>query len=185
VRKAVFLDRDGVINHGGQINRPHEVHLIPGAAEAIERLKAAGYSVVVVTNQGGLGESFDGRVLWRRPPLSRDDLEAIHEELLRQLGPAAQPDLIKFCPHATYLNCPCRKPKPGMLKSAAKELDLEMASSYIVGDRSSDLEAGLAAGVRPILVLTGDGQKTLDEWSGPVTAVPSILEAADLILGDR
>ncbi|HLY64288.1 MAG TPA: HAD-IIIA family hydrolase, partial [Chloroflexota bacterium] len=75
MNRAVFLDRDGVINEGGQINRPHEVVVFPKAAEAIQRLKADGYSVVVVTNQGGLGEGFDGRVLWRKAPLSRQDLE--------------------------------------------------------------------------------------------------------------
>src|SRR5579864_888877 len=123
--RAVFLDRDGVINEGGQINRPEEVRVFPGAAEAIARLREAGFAIVVVTNQGGLGEGFDGRVMWRRAPLNRQDLENIHEELLRQLGPEAEPDLIKVCPHATFLNCNCRKPKAGMLRSAARELDLD------------------------------------------------------------
>ncbi len=77
--------------------------------------------------------------------------------MLRQLGPGAEPDLIKVCPHATFLNCNCRKPKPGMLRAAARELELELEGSYIVGDRTTDLQAGLATGVQPILVLTGDG----------------------------
>jgi len=182
VRKAVFLDRDGVINHGGQINRPEEVHVYPQAIEAIKRLKAAGYKVVVVTNQGGLGEDFNGRVLWRKAPLNRQHLEDIHEELLRQLGPEAQPDLIKVCPHATFLNCSCRKPKPGMIRSAARELDLDLAASYIVGDRTTDLEAGLAAGVQPILVLTGDGESARDMWEGNAPVTQDVLAAADLIL---
>jgi D-glycero-D-manno-heptose 1,7-bisphosphate phosphatase len=182
MRKAVFLDRDGVINEGGQINRPHEVVVYPDAARAIKELRGAGYRVVVVTNQGGLGEGFDGQVLWRRAPLNRSHLEAIHDEMLRQLGPGAEPDLIKVCPHATFLNCSCRKPKPGMLRSAARELELEMEGSFIVGDRTTDLEAGLAAGVQPILVLTGDGENARRMWDGSTPVVPGIWEAAELIL---
>lgn len=182
MRKAVFLDRDGVINEGGQINRPEEVRIIPRAAEAIRRLKVAGYALVVVTNQGGLGEGFEGQKLWRKAPLNRHDLDAIHDEMLRQLGPDAAPDLIKVCPHATFLNCHCRKPKPGMIRSAQRELGLDLAASYLVGDRTTDLEAGLAAGVTPILVLTGDGEKSRDQWEGNEPVVPSLWEAAELIL---
>ena len=146
MRSAVFLDRDGVINEGGQINRPDEVRVFAKASDAIVRLKEAGYVIVVVTNQGGLGEGFDGRVMWRRAPLNRQHLEAIHDEVLRQLGPQASPDLIKFCPHATFLNCHCRKPKPGMIKSAAKELDIHLPSSFMVGDRTT--ETGSQCGSR-------------------------------------
>jgi D-glycero-D-manno-heptose 1,7-bisphosphate phosphatase len=184
MRRAVFLDRDGVINEGGQINKPDEVVVFPTAPEAIQRLKAAGYAVVVVTNQGGLGEDFKGQVLWRRAPLTRYDLEAIHHEMLDQLGPDAAPDLIKVCPHATFLNCNCRKPKPGMLRSAARELQLELPGSYIVGDRTTDLEAGVAAGVQPILVLTGDGEAARGQWEGNAPVVAGIWEAAELILND-
>jgi D-glycero-D-manno-heptose 1,7-bisphosphate phosphatase len=185
MRRAVFLDRDGVINEGGQINRPEEVVVYPEAAKAIRDLKDAGYAVVVVTNQGGLGEGFDGRVLWRRAPLNRQHLEAIHGEMLRQLGPGAEPDLIKVCPHATFLNCHCRKPKPGMLRSAARELELQMDGSFIVGDRTTDLEAGLAAGVQPILVLTGDGENACKMWDGNAAVVPGIGQAAELILSSN
>jgi len=182
MQRAVFLDRDGVINKGGQINRPEEVVVYPQAAEAITRLKEAGFAVVVATNQGGLGEGFDGRVLWRRAPLDRHDLEAIHAEILLQLGPGAEPNLIKVCPHATFLNCNCRKPKPGMLRSAARELGLEMAGSFMVGDRTTDLEAAVAAGVQPILVLTGEGESARDQWEGNAPVVAGIGEAAELIL---
>jgi D-glycero-D-manno-heptose 1,7-bisphosphate phosphatase len=184
MRRAVFLDRDGVINEGGQINKPEEVAVFPRAAEAIKRLKAAGYAVVVVTNQGGLGEGYEGEKVWRRAPLSRQDLARIHEEMLRQLGPGAEPDLIKVCPHATFLNCNCRKPKPGMLRAAARELELELEGSYIVGDRTTDLQAGLATGVQPILVLTGDGERERGEWEGSVPIVSGIWEAAELILSN-
>lgn len=182
MRNAVFLDRDGVINEGGQINRPHEVVVYPDARDAVLRLKDAGFAVVIATNQGGLGEGFDGRVLWRRAPLGRSDLEAIHAEMLRQLGPGAEPDLIKVCPHATFLNCHCRKPKPGMLRSAAQELGLDLTSSFMVGDRTTDLEAAVAAGVRPILVLTGDGESARVQWEGNAPVAAGIGQAAELIL---
>jgi D-glycero-D-manno-heptose 1,7-bisphosphate phosphatase len=182
MRRAVFLDRDGVINEGGQINRPHEVVVYPDAREAIIRLKDAGFAVVVATNQGGLGEGFDGQVLWRRAPLGRADLEAIHAEMLRQLGPGAEPDLIKVCPHATFLNCSCRKPRPGMLRSAARELGLDLAGSFMVGDRTTDLEAAVAAGVQPVLVLTGDGESARPYWEGNAPVTAGIGEAADVIL---
>jgi D-glycero-D-manno-heptose 1,7-bisphosphate phosphatase len=182
VRAAVFLDRDGVINEGGQINRADQVHLVARAAAAIERLKAAGFAIVVVTNQGGLGEGFRGERVWKNAALTRADLDAIHAEMLAQLGPAAAPDLIKVCPHATYLKCNCRKPKPGMLRAAARELDLDLDASWMVGDRGTDLEAGLAAGARPVLVLTGDGEKARPDWDGRAPVVPSIWEAAEAIL---
>jgi len=182
VQAAVFLDRDGVINEGGQINAPEQVRIIPRAGEAIVRLKAAGYAIVIVTNQGGLGEDFEGRKAWRKAPLSRADLDAIHHEMLRQLGPEAAPDLINVCPHATFLNGNCRKPKPGMLRAAARELDIDLPASYMVGDRTTDLEAGLAAGAQPILVLTGDGEVSQRQWDGSAPVVPTIWEAAELIL---
>jgi len=182
MQRAVFLDRDGVINEGGQINRPEEVIVYPNAARAIVRLKAAGFAVVVATNQGGLGEGFDGQVLWRHAPLDRQNLDAIHAEMLRQLGPGAEPDLVKVCPHATFLNCNCRKPKPGLLRSAARELGLDMASSFMVGDRTTDLEAAVAAGVQPILVLTGEGELARKLWEGNAPVVDGIGEAAELIL---
>src|SRR5713226_7550985 len=130
MRKAVFLDRDGVINEGGQINKPEEVTVFPRAADAIKRLKEAGYAIVVVTNQGGLGEGYDGRVLWRRAPLNRHDLEHIHQEMLRQLGPGDEPIANKFRPPAKNNNYNSRQPKPGMLRSAARELDLQLEGSY-------------------------------------------------------
>ena len=178
----MFLDRDGVINEGGQINRLEDVHVFPLAGPAIERLRAAGYAIVVVTNQGGLGEGFDGQKVWRKAPLERRDLDAIHLEMLRQLGPEAAPDLIKVCPHASFLNCRCRKPKPGMIHSAARELGLDLSASYLVGDRTTDLEAGLAAGVQPILVLTGDGEKSRGQWQGNEPVVASIWEAMEVIV---
>ena len=137
---------------------------------------------MVVTNQGGLGEGFKGERVWKNAALTRADLEAIHVEMLAQLGPDAAPDLIKVCPHASYLNCNCRKPKPGMLRAAARELDLDLPASWLVGDRGTDLEAGLAAGARPILVLTGDGDKAAPEWDGRAPIVPSLWEAAQLVL---
>lgn len=184
LRPAVFLDRDGVINAGGNIDTADQMQVLPGVPEAIRDLKDAGFVVVVVTNQGGLGENFKGQVVWHRAPLTRQALFDIHEEMLRQLGPNSAPDLIKFCPHATFLNCSCRKPKPGMLNAAARELKLALGDSYMIGDRDTDLLAGLAAGAHPILVRTGEEPGTEAAWSGKAPLVASLAEAASLILSN-
>jgi D-glycero-D-manno-heptose 1,7-bisphosphate phosphatase len=182
LRRAVFLDRDGVINDGGKLNTVGDLRLLPGAAASLRRLKRAGFVLVVVTNQGGLGEDLNGNRIWKAAPLTREDLAAIHGEMLRQLGAEAAPDLIKFCPHSKSIDCQCRKPAPGMLLAAAAELGIDLATSYMVGDMASDIEAGIAAGCRSILVLTGFDKSQTGKCPAGTIAVPSINEAADLIL---
>ncbi|MGK9253559.1 D-glycero-alpha-D-manno-heptose-1,7-bisphosphate 7-phosphatase [Paenibacillus humicus] len=146
--KAVFLDRDGVVNEMNtgrvrQVNGPDDVHLLPGTAEAIRGLAEAGYRVYVVTNQGGVGLGY----------MSLADLEAVHErleELLAEKG--ARLDGIAFCPHKPDYGCACRKPQPGMLLELAKRHRLSLSESYMIGDRESDIAAGRAAGTRTIRV---------------------------------
>ena len=181
--RCVFLDRDGVINLGGNINHAQDVVLVPGAAAAIAKLKKAGFLVIVASNQGGLGERLDGSIQWKGHPLTRENLAAIHAELLKQLGAEAAPDAIKFCPHSTSLNCECRKPKPGMLLEAAAEFGIDLAKSFMIGDRATDVEAGVAAGATGILVLSGmDGDKDRNAVPTGTQIFPSLAEAADWIL---
>ena len=188
LKRCVFLDRDGVINEGINVNTAADMRLLPGAKEAIARLKKAGFLVVIVTNQGGLGEALDGSIQWKGHPLTRENLTKIHAEMLRLLGDDAQPDLIKICPHATSLGCPCRKPKDGMLREAAAELGIDLTKSYMVGDRTSDVLAGTNAGATGILVLSGpDGANCKDKKEvavgTPIHA--SLKEAADWILSQK
>lgn len=152
-RPAVFVDRDGtLIEEVGYVNHPSRVRLLPGAAEAVRDLRLAGRAVVVVTNQAGIGRGY----------LSHDLVAAANAELVRHLAAAGtEVDAIYVCPHHPDDGCDCRKPAPGLLVRAAAELELDLGRSVMVGDKPSDLEAGAAAGVPGILVLTGLGR---GEW---------------------
>jgi D-glycero-D-manno-heptose 1,7-bisphosphate phosphatase len=155
-REAVFLDRDGtVIEEVRYLGDPAQVRLIPGAAEAIRRLNDAGVLVVLVTNQSGVARGYfpESRV-W--------DVHARLAELLAERG--ARIDAYFYCPHhptegvGRYrVACECRKPRPGLLLAAARQLDIDLARSWVIGDKPCDAEAGAAAGCRAILVRTGHG----------------------------
>ncbi len=177
---AVFLDRDGTICEDvGYISSPDQLRLIPGAAEAIRLLNERGIKVVVITNQSGVARGF----------FSEARLKEIHDEFLCLLnGQGAQLDGIYYCPHhptegsAPYLqDCDCRKPSSGLLKKAAADLELDLQSSFMVGDHFSDVAAGLGMGGKEILVLTGHGGKTLeqkDTWPAPPSLIAPDLAAA-------
>jgi len=156
LRPAIFLDRDGVvIEDSHYLGNSARVRLVPGAAETIAELNRAGWAVVIVTNQSGVARGLF--------PL--EAVGAVHDHLAGLLrGHGARIDAFHFCPHhpeadvpAFRLDCECRKPKPGMLCRAAAELGLDLAESWMIGDRESDLEAGAAAGCRTVLVRTGYG----------------------------
>jgi D-glycero-D-manno-heptose 1,7-bisphosphate phosphatase len=145
VRRAVFLDRDGVLNRsevrGGKPYAPRRLEdfrLLPGAADAVRDLKVAGFLVIVVTNQPDIGNGLmDSAVV-----------QAMHAKL-RARVPV---DDIRMCPHRQDAGCACRKPRPGMLLAAAKRWNIDMRNSYMVGDRDGDISAGKAAGCRTVLV---------------------------------
>jgi D-glycero-D-manno-heptose 1,7-bisphosphate phosphatase len=173
VRAAVFLDRDGVINanvlRDGKPVAPtqiEEFRLLPGVEDAVRRLKAAGYIVIVCTNQPDVGT---GRT-------SRATLDAMHG-VVRE---ALQIDDIKACYHSDKDGCDCRKPKPGMLLAAAREFSIDLAASYMVGDRWRDTAAGRAAGCATIFVDYGHQQDGPNE---PDHVVGSLPDAVDIILG--
>ena len=154
-RKAAFIDRDGVLNEErGYVHRIEDFALIPGTLEALAALKGAGYALVVVTNQSGIARGLYGE----------SDYQALAAHLrgrLRQEG--IELDAMEYCPHlpdapvSRYrLECECRKPKPGMLLRAIASLDIDPKTSFLVGDRSADIEAGRAAGIaRCFLVRSG------------------------------
>ena len=156
-RPAVFLDRDGTINEQmGYINHISRFHLLPGVGRAIARLNRVGLPVIVASNQSGLARGYFPASL----------LEAVHEKMHRLLAEdAAHVDGIYLCPHhpeakqeAYRLDCNCRKPKTGLLEQAAREMNLDLKRSYVVGDRWSDLRCGARVGATKILVLTGYGR---------------------------
>lgn len=184
MRRAVFLDRDGTINEEREyLWRVEEFSLITGAAEAIRLLKGAGYLVVVVTNQSGIGRGYYSEV----------DLERLHDHMhaeLESLGVAV--DACYFCPHHPQhgvgdygKDCSCRKPLPGMLLQAAAELGIDLASSWMIGDKKGDIDAGQAAGCRAILVRTGYGASESAGIPVEVPVADDLLAAARMIVSEH
>lgn len=154
-RIAVFLDRDGTINEDpGYLHQPEQLRLFPGAARAIASLNGYGVPVVLVTNQSGIARGYyDEEQFWR-----------VQERMVALLAAeGAHLDAVYLCPHhpdglveAYRVACHCRKPAPGMLQQAARELDLDLRRSYMIGDKLSDVEAGAAVGCRTVLVTGGE-----------------------------
>jgi D-glycero-D-manno-heptose 1,7-bisphosphate phosphatase len=164
--KAVFLDRDGVINdHVRYVNSPEDLFLFPGVGKAIKKLNDAGFKVFVVTNQGGVGLGF----------LKEEDLHAVHEKMERELKQdGAVIDEIACCPHKPKAGCACRKPEPKMILDLARKYDIDLKHSYMVGDRDTDVWAGQRAGTKTIFIGAPFAEADF--------SVKSLVEAADLIL---
>ena len=169
-REAVFLDRDGtLIEEVHYLADPAQVRLIPGAADAVRKLNDAGVLVVVVTNQAGIARGYF--------PESR--VATVHERLSALLAErGARIDAFYHCPHhptegvgAYRVACECRKPKPGMLLAAARDFDLDLARSWMIGDKPCDAAAGTAAGCRTLLVRTGHGKDLPDAVADLAAAV--------------
>ena len=163
MKKAFFLDRDGVvIRQIAYLSDPEQVELYHGVPEAVAQLHALGYLVFVVTNQSGVA----------RKMFTMDDVEAVHDKIQQLLAKNNQQldGFYTCCHHPDFDGpCQCRKPLPGLIFQAAEEHRVDLSSSYMVGDKFSDLECGRAAGVRQsILVRTGYGEKYVDraETSG-------------------
>ena len=167
MKRAVFLDRDGTIIEDHAYNdRADAVVLLPGAGAALARLHAAGYQLVLVTNQSGIGRGYFGR----------DVVEAQHARLAALLANAGVAlAAVKYCPHTPADGCACRKPAPGMLLTAAADLGVDPAASWMVGDKHSDVEAGRRAGCQTVLI------DPAPDTAADHTA-PSLAAAADTIL---
>jgi D-glycero-D-manno-heptose 1,7-bisphosphate phosphatase len=154
-RRAVFLDRDGVLNVNldAHVRSWDEFRFLDGALEAARRLHEAGWSLVVVTNQSAIGRGLT----------SAESVAEIHDRMCAALeaagGVVAR---VEHCPHHPDDSCLCRKPKPGMLQSGAAAIGADLSASYFVGDHLTDVEAALAAGCQPILVRTGRGASVAD-----------------------
>ncbi len=176
---AVFIDRDGVIIH----NRPEyvrslkQVILYPRSIQALARLAASRYKIVIVTNQAGVGKGL----------IAIETAEEINRRVVEAItGAGGRVDGVYVCPHTREDRCSCRKPEPGLLTRAAGELGLDLAASFMVGDALSDIAAGQRAGVKQaILLLTGRGRKQRQLASkglAPFAVKRSLSEAVDMIL---
>jgi len=182
-RKAAFIDRDGVLNEERAfVHRIEDFAFIPGAVEALRLLQAAGYLLVVITNQSGIARGLYSEAEYL-------ELTAQVRERLQAAG--VRLDAVEYCPHLADApveryrrDCDCRKPRPGMLQRAIEALDIDPAASFIVGDRLSDIEAGRAAGVgRCFLVRTGyplspeavaRADAVYEDLLGCVTSLPGV-----------
>lgn len=184
-RPALFLDRDGtIIEDVDYLSGPEQIRLIPGAAGAIAEANRVGMKVIVVTNQSGVARG-------RFPESQVAVVHARLSELLHDEG--AQIDGYYYCPHlptadvASYRQeCQCRKPRPGMLVTAAHEHGLDLSQSWMIGDKLSDLEAGAAVGCRTILVRTGHGAKqqrsTPDDVLHLIAVVDHLADAVNIAM---
>ncbi len=176
--QLVILDRDGVINHDSDhyIKSPEEWKPIPGSLEAIARLNQAGYRVVVATNQSGLARGL----------FDMATLNAIHQKMIDALAHhGGVLDAIFFCPHSNEARCNCRKPATGMFEEIRRRYNISLDRVPAIGDSLRDLIAAEKAGARPVLVLTGKGQKTLGAGGLPedTTQFMDLEEAVRSILG--
>jgi len=179
-RPVLFLDRDGVVNADRHyLADPAQVELLPGVAAAMLRAREAGFWLVGVSNQSGLG----------RGRFTQDDFQAVMEELDRQLTlEGVSFDAFFYCPHAPGDNCQCRKPLPGLLQETSRQLSWIKKGSWVVGDKISDVALGRDAGIGGILVLTGYGQsqrqavEDLYQEDNRVRVLADLQAAVDFIL---
>ncbi|MBD2871883.1 D-glycero-alpha-D-manno-heptose-1,7-bisphosphate 7-phosphatase [Paenibacillus arenilitoris] len=160
---AFFLDRDGVINESGNVNRVADLVLLPGVPEAVRTLNDFGYEAFVVTNQGGVGLGY----------MRKRDLDKIHRHMSDQIEEGGgKLREIRACIHKPSQGCRCRKPKPGMQLELIERYDIDRSASFMVGDRDVDIEAGRAAGVRTIFI----GERALSHVK-PDYVFPSLHDA--------
>lgn len=194
MRRAIFLDRDGtLIEHVEYLNRVADVSVDPSSYEALRKINRSGSLAVVVTNQSAVARGL----------LSVEELQEIHRNITRMfLEQGARIDAFYFCPHHPDMgtdpckrSCGCRKPNPGMLLEAARQLGIDLSASHMVGDTLDDVEAGHRAGCRSVLVRTGHGgneitvlermrqaSKTVAPLQYPDYVADNILCAIDWIL---
>lgn len=169
---GVFLDRDGtIIDDPGYLSDPSQVRLLPGAADALVRLEAAGYRRIVITNQSGIGRGL----------YDRSAFDAVQREVERQLAEhGASVDATYHCPHLPRAGCPCRKPGTALHREAVARFDLDLTRSWCVGDRPGDFLAATELGALGILVRTGEGER-----HAAAAAALGVPVAADLAAATR
>lgn len=181
-RKAVFLDRDGVINlDRAYVHQWDEFEFVPGAVDAMRRLREAGYTLVVVTNQSGLA----------RGMYTEAQYQALTTQMRQALAAAgAEVEAVYHCPHhpsgkvaELAVDCDCRKPEPGMILKAAKELCLSLADSFMVGDKPSDIEAARAAGVAKAYIVQSDNAESTEGLAGADAAYADLAACVEALLG--
>jgi D-glycero-D-manno-heptose 1,7-bisphosphate phosphatase len=171
--KAIFLDRDGTVTLGTpfheRVDSIDKVVLLPNTLEALRQLAQLNYTVFLITNQAGIAEGL----------ITLEQFNQINDELLRQIAPSGIHIAKTYlCPHGEGATCDCRKPLPKLLQDAAREFDIDLSQSWMIGDRTTDVMTGVNAGTRTILVKTG--VPTVESAEATAT-LPSLLEAVQYI----
>jgi len=187
-QSAIFIDRDGTLNEDiGYVSTPEQLTLYPWAAEAVRLINEAGLKAIVITNQSGIARGI----------YTEETLIAIHQKMIEELAlHGAKLDGVYYCPHhprigrARYgIECACRKPRTGMLDRAAREHNIDLSRSFVIGDKASDINLALNAGARAALVLTGYGRETEAHPDlfpcEPAFVAETLLDAVRLILDTR
>jgi D-glycero-D-manno-heptose 1,7-bisphosphate phosphatase len=179
-KRAVFLDRDGTVSEEvGYMYDVSRLRVFPWTGPAIRRINDSGLYAILATNQSGVARGYFGRAM----------VDRVHGKLAAEIRRArGRLDAAYFCPHAPEENCECRKPKPGLLFRARDDLAIDLGNSYMIGDRYTDLRAGIAAGTRTILVMTGDGRderaRHHDSTLQPDHVAETLSDAVDFLLRD-
>ena len=164
---AIFIDRDGtLIEEVNFLSRVDDLRLFDFTADAVARLKSAGFLVVVITNQSGIGRGI----------FDEADMHAIHDEIQKRLPHGI--DAFYYCPHLPDEECTCRKPGLGMIEAACTDFDIDLARSWMIGDKKIDVEAGFNAGIGTAMVMTGYGAEQLGELTRTPDVVAENLEEA-------
>jgi D-glycero-D-manno-heptose 1,7-bisphosphate phosphatase len=184
-KKAVFLDRDGNINEDvGYPDSYERIKIYPYSYDAVKKINQSGFLAVIITNQSGVGRGL----------IPERELQMIHRRMERSFKrQGAHIDKIYYCPHYLHSSnpkyqkdCQCRKPNPGMALKAAKELDIDLSQSYMIGDKVDDILFGIHIGATPILVLTGFGKKSKTQLEQkkirPAHVAKNLLDAVNWIL---
>ncbi len=174
MEKAIFLDRDGTINHDSfdYIYKAEDFKLLPRVYEAFQNLKSMGYLLVVLTNQSGINKGL----------YTLGELGRIHCKMENLLG--IKFDGIYYCPHEKTEGCNCRKPKLGMLEMAVKELHIDLSKSYLIGDKTMDVKLGKDAGCHTILLKTGYSGSDKEYEVKPDIILNDLYDAVDYIFSN-
>ena len=176
LQKALFLDRDGVvIKYVPYLSKVEQVELPLGAGEALKRWQDAGYLLIIITNQAGVGRGY----------YTLEDVEKVHNHIIEEYGKFGVTFTdIFICPHHPQDNCLCRKPAPKMIIDASKKHGASLSQSLFVGDAPSDVQCAINAECQPVLVLTGRGKETLQniaQYSRKVEIFDSLQDTVKLI----
>jgi D-glycero-D-manno-heptose 1,7-bisphosphate phosphatase len=173
-KPAIFLDRDGTINEEIEyLHEPEKFKLLPNALTGLKKLRDMDYRLIIVTTQAGIGLGY----------FTKEDFFRVNRKMFGLLADEnIEIDKIYFCPHNVTEDCSCRKPKIGLIEQAQKDLNIDMAHSYIIGDKTADIQAGVNANLRTILVQTGHAGKDKEFPVQPDFVAEDLLDAANWIL---